>query len=93
MAKTTVRIGWEHRDQDYELLCEVSAGLAGQTYGPPERCYPAEPPEVEVLEVADTDGNVIPSLLGAAQADIERIEVTAIEAAEDKVLAMMEDAS
>ncbi|NBV26480.1 MAG: hypothetical protein EBR99_04125 [Actinobacteria bacterium] len=26
---------------------ECTAGVEAQTYGPPEKCYPAEPPEID----------------------------------------------
>lgn len=40
----------------FDFLCEVdyrvtSYGCDAQTYGPPENCYPAEPPEWEINSI------------------------------------------
>jgi len=34
----------------YELTVNYSPGIEARTYGPPENCWPAEGPEIEVLE-------------------------------------------
>ncbi len=40
-----------HEDAPCEIIVEayaVSLGYEGRTWGPPERCYPSEAPEVEI---------------------------------------------
>ena len=39
--------------EEYPLLIHYTwiPGVAAQTYGPPERCYPGEPPEAELVSV------------------------------------------
>jgi hypothetical protein len=34
---------------DLEIACNYFPGDPGRTYGPPEKCYPPEPAEVEIL--------------------------------------------
>ena len=43
-----------------DLVFEVTfhPGDPGRTYGPPERCYPPEPSEVEYLSITDAAGMV-----------------------------------
>lgn len=42
----------EDKSVDYRIHFEVtSPGHAAQTYGPPERCYPAEAPEWEITGI------------------------------------------
>lgn len=90
---STVSVGWEDSDgESYTVECSVSPGDPGCTYGPPERCYPPEPPEVEVLRVFDEDGKERPDLVAAVEADLARIEAQAIEDAEESHLAAYEDA-
>lgn len=35
----------------FDVECEVWSGRPGQLYGPPERCYEAQPPEIDILQV------------------------------------------
>jgi hypothetical protein len=51
----TVWIGWEHPDTDepYRVRLAITPGREGYLSGPPERCYPPEGPEVEVLDVLE----------------------------------------
>lgn len=39
-------------DRETEIIVEFTArgGCAAQTYGLPENCYPAEPPEIEIID-------------------------------------------
>jgi hypothetical protein len=61
----------DDRETEVEVEIKVwSWGCAAQTYGPPESCYPAEPPEAEVfaawsLEDAEPRPNIEPSLTDA----------------------------
>lgn len=41
-------------EHDVEIEYDFSPGRPGVTYGPPERCYPDEPPEVEYTKVDGT---------------------------------------
>lgn len=43
---------------EYEVRASVLPGRPGYTSGPPEKCYPAEPPEVESKEVWYIDTRV-----------------------------------
>ena len=58
MARTiTVEVPWVYHadDDDIDCLvtCRVTKGTKGKVYGPPERCFPPEPPEIEVLMVRE----------------------------------------
>jgi hypothetical protein len=88
----TVSVGWTHEDEDYNVECSVTPGDPGRTYGPPERCYPPESPEVDLLMVYDEDGRERPDLIALVEADLDRIEEQAIEDAEDSHVAAYEDA-
>ena len=62
-------------------IAVLSWGCAAQTYGPPERCYPAEPPEVEIIDawlLADSDNKDAPRI-ELTDAERERIEQEFIE--------------
>jgi hypothetical protein len=47
------------------IECSVSAGSPGRYSGPPEDCYPAEPPEVEQLSVRVSDWDEFSDWWGA----------------------------
>jgi len=44
-----------------EVVCEFdfSPGDPGRTYGPPEKCYPPEPDELDITEVQNLAGDDI----------------------------------
>lgn len=80
-------VGWEHPEtgEAFRVRCTVSGGSPGRTYGPPEKCHPPEPPEVEVLEVVeDRPGGLgRPDLIALVEADFARIEERAIDEASE----------
>lgn len=41
---------------EVEVSYEVTWGRPAQTYGPPERCYPADPDEIDDIRVETIDG-------------------------------------
>lgn len=91
----TVSVGWAHpeTEEEFRVECSVSPSDPGRLYGPPERCYPPEPAEVEVLRVFDEEtGKERPDLVAVVEADLASIEVEAIEDAEDRHVAAYEDA-
>jgi hypothetical protein len=57
----------------------TALGTPGQYYGPPERCYPAEPMEIEIVSVVTKAG--VPVTL--SDADALRIKGRIIETHED----------
>lgn len=71
-------------DRETEIQVEIAVhawGCAAQTYGPPESCFPGEPPEVEIVDawlLADADHADAPSLT-LTDAERERIELEFIE--------------
>ena len=87
MRSRTVEVTWQHADCDYVVTCVVSGGSPGQLYGPPERCYPPEDPEVEVIDVVDDlpDGTATrrPDLIEVAASDLTLADA-AIEQACDE---------
>jgi len=46
-------------DIEVEVVVHYSPGSPGRLSGPPERCYPPEPPEVEVAIAKRTDTGVV----------------------------------
>lgn len=48
------------RDDESPVTVEytITGGCAAQTYGPPEDCYPAEPPEVEIVKSFNDAGPI-----------------------------------
>jgi hypothetical protein len=50
-----VEIGWQdpETEAEYRIVLSVTPGHPGRTYGPPEKCFPPEGPEVEVLSVRE----------------------------------------
>lgn len=85
MARTRrVEVPWTGPDdEDLLVVCMVTPGTPARTYGPPERCHPGDPPEVEVLEVRldAPGGEARPELLEAAERDHGVIAERAVEAA------------
>ena len=68
----------------------LSPGCAGYTSGPPEKCYPPEPPELEIdtirlLPIGNYDGIEMPppiwGLLGFTKEVCRRLENEALEKA------------
>jgi hypothetical protein len=53
-----VIVGWTHPETEEDLLvrAEVLPGNEGRTYGPPEKCFPPEAPEVFEFEVYEDLG-------------------------------------
>lgn len=51
----------ETEDGEVELTVTytITAYDSGVSWGPPERCYPPEGGEVEIVSVTDEDGNTI----------------------------------
>ena len=49
--------GEEEEEIELEIEARVSGGSPGKIYGPPENCYPPEPPEVEIHRVL-LNGNI-----------------------------------
>jgi hypothetical protein len=90
----TVTVGWTHpvSEEEYEVECSVSPGDPGRTYGPPERCYPPEPPEVEILRVFDSAGKERSDLLPRVEMAWDEIEEKAIKEAEESHAAAYEAA-
>lgn len=43
-------------DLEIEVEFSYSGGCAAQTYGPPEGCWPAEDPEIEIVKAYKTEG-------------------------------------
>ena len=73
-------------DRETEIVVEIAVhswGCAAQTYGPPENCYPAEPPEVEIIDawlLEEANSPNAPSILPSlTDAERERIELDFIE--------------
>jgi len=67
---------------DQETECEVeievlSWGCAAQTYGPPEKCYPAEPMECEVVQAWIGEEGGQPVILTAEEYDRAEAEFLA----------------
>lgn len=56
-------------DEEYEVRCLIRPGEPGRLHGPPEKCYPPEPPEVEFDAVLDATGRIRPDLLDRLEAD------------------------
>ena len=50
-----VTVGWmdPETEIDYRVTLSVTPGDPGRTWGPPEKCYPPEGPEIEVLSVRE----------------------------------------
>ena len=83
-----VEVGWVHEDedgeeQDFRVVLSRVPGSPGRTYGRPEDCYPADPPEIEILEVREDNGSdtLRPDLLSAAEEDFDRLSDKANDAA------------
>jgi hypothetical protein len=89
----TVSVPWScGNEEDLSVECAVTPGDPGRLYGPPEKCYPPEGPEVDLLAVYDEDGRERRDLLPEAEKDRARIEEAAIEEAEESHAAAYEDA-
>lgn len=54
---TTVTRGEKEWEIKVSYRCTYK-GCAAQTYGPPERCYPAEAAEFEIDDITETNCNV-----------------------------------
>lgn len=101
MAATKLRfeINAEHEltGVEIELMvkCSVTPGHPGRTYGPPENCYPAEPPEVEDLKVYHVVGGGLVEMPEAEWAvyglDLEMLQEMAILKAEEHNQGLKED--
>lgn len=71
-------------DGETEVTVEIAVhswGCAAQTYGPPERCYPAESMEVEIIDAwltADGDKPDAPRI-ALTETERERIELHFME--------------
>lgn len=74
-----------HGDDEPCLIrvTSYSPGCPGFTSGPPESCYPPEPPEIE-WEVVDAAGNPVDVAL--SDDDAERIEELIINRYEEAAL-------
>lgn len=62
-------------------VTSFTPGCAGRIYGPPEFCYPPEPPEIE-WEVIDENGAPVDVELSSS--DAERIEELIIRQYEEE---------
>ncbi len=85
-----VEVGWEHEEQDFRVICNVTPGTPDR--GPDMSCaggYPGDPPEVEVLKVIEDrpGGKERPELVAVVEKDLALILDSALEelsyAAED----------
>jgi hypothetical protein len=65
-------------EHDVVVEYDYSPGAPGRTYGPPEDCYPDEPPEVDFLKVDGTplwlNSDGVEYLLGALEDDIALLD-------------------
>jgi hypothetical protein len=80
--ETTVEIG----DDEVEVTVEYgySPGTPGKTYGPPENCYPAEGPDVDVVTVYRTDDKTKTDIMPLLSPEvIERLSEGACENGEE----------
>lgn len=59
-------MGYEIEHKGMLVEVTVSGGSPGRTYGPPEYCYPAEPPEVEMDSVSVSDWDEFVAWWGAS---------------------------
>jgi hypothetical protein len=50
---TTLEIGG--RQIEIEVTYDYTPGTPGKTYGPPEKCYPPEPDDVDIISVKNLD--------------------------------------
>jgi hypothetical protein len=79
-----VTIGWEHEEQDFRVICNVTPGTPDR--GPDMSCaggYPGDPPEVEVLKVIEDrpGGKERPELVEVVEREFAHLEERALEAA------------
>jgi hypothetical protein len=80
----TVECQWNHDGVDMLVVCRVTPGHPGQLSGPPEKCWPPEPAEVEVISVAEElTGESRPDLIREAEGDDVLCDA-AVEAAGDE---------
>jgi hypothetical protein len=79
-SETTVTLTLEI---DVEVDCAATPGNPGRLYGPPEKCYPPEPGEVEILAIRSAQGATLDIESELSRADVERIEEAALEALGD----------
>ncbi len=94
-SNRTIEVGWQHEDVDYRVICTVGKAEPGRRYMPDgSPGWPAEPGEVEILEVVEDlpYGQKRPDLIPAAQADFARIEERARQEADGVDDAAREDA-
>lgn len=61
-------------ETDFAVAYTFSPGCEAQTYGPPERCYPAEPAEVEIYAAFTED-----AVIELTEAEHERVMTWLIE--------------
>ena len=67
-------------ETSYNITFDLTAGYPARLYGPPESCYPAEPPEIEITEVIDEEGEDI--LYTLSDEEYELIETSCWEEVE-----------
>lgn len=84
-----VDVDWsDEKGREFTVTCTVIPGSPGKLYGPPEKCYPPEPGEVEVVKVIDKDGVEHPELSDKVDVDEE-----AVGAASDYIQGCEDDAA
>jgi hypothetical protein len=63
------------------VICRVTPGHPGRISGPPEKCYPPEPADMQVQSVSEElTGASRPDLVEALEAD-DKLYEAAVEAA------------
>lgn len=69
-------------DDETEIVVEISVsnwGCSAQTYGPPEKCYPAESMEVEIIKAWLDVSGMPPHPVTLTDAESERMALDFIE--------------